>query len=97
MLRKSFNELQKSITEVEVEKWTRLVDSERMYPYDRSNVKAKGPTVQQRAGKESSERDTQLRHILQQLDQPIIQITVDVSALRDKFNSKSYTGRHVDN
>lgn len=30
-LRKSFDELQASITEVEVEKWTRLVDSERMY------------------------------------------------------------------
>jgi hypothetical protein len=53
------------------------------------------PTVQQTAYKKSSERDEKLRHMLEQLDQPIIQIAADVSTLHDKFTSMFWTGCHV--
>ena len=89
MLRNSFDELQTSITEVEVEKWTRLVDSERMYAITNVMTGLMRPTVQQITAKESSEQDEKLRLMLHHLDQPIIQITTDVSALHDRFNSMS--------
>jgi hypothetical protein len=87
MLRKSFDELRTSITEVEVENWIRLVNSERMYAITDAIKRLMEPTVQQTADRKSSERDEKLRHMLKQLDQPIIQITAHVSALYDKFTS----------
>lgn len=95
MLQKSFDELQTSITEVEVEKWIRLVNRERMQTITDAIKRLIEPTVQQTADEKSSERDGKLRHMLEQLDQPIIQIAAHVSALSDNFKSMFLTRCHV--
>jgi hypothetical protein len=91
MLQKTFDELWESISEVEIEKWISLINAERKCSGNTNSTEPElSLKVQQTTAKNAAERDQQLKDILYQLDQPIIQIADQISAFRDRFESGFY-------
>ncbi|KAF7509247.1 hypothetical protein GJ744_008141 [Endocarpon pusillum] len=70
MMRKQYEELWSKITEVDVEKWARLVDVE----------------LQRKLAKDTSKRYETLKTTLYKLDQPIMQMADQMSVFQDRLN-----------
>ena len=85
---KQYDELQSKISETEVERWTHLVDVERKHvlflaKLDMTNCMK----VQLEMQADASKHHRILRDTLIRLNKPIMQMSDQISMIRDKFDS----------
>ena len=99
-IRKQYDELRAKISELEVEKWTKLVDAESKYTVITIMASNYGVPIMadltyhskaQRASREDLTTDIRLlRDIMNGLNKPIMQMSDQMSMLQDKFDSKFF-------
>ena len=90
-IRKQYDELQAKISEVEVEKWTKLVDAESKYIVSTMMADLTYHSKVQRASREDATADIRLlRDMMSGLNKPIMQMNDQISMLQDKFDSKFF-------
>ena len=88
-IRKQYDELRAKISELEVEKWTKLVDAESKYTVFTTMADLTYRSIAQCASREDATADIRLlRDIMSGLNKPIMQMSDQISMFQDKFNSK---------
>lgn len=88
-IRKQYDELRAKISELEVEKWTKLVDAESKYTVFTIMADLTYHSIVQRASREDVTADIGfLMDIMSGLNKPIMQMSDQISIFQDKFNSK---------
>ena len=88
-IRKQYDELRAKISELEVEKWTKLVDAESTYTVLTIMADLTCLSKDQRASREDVTTDIRLlKRIMNRLNKPIMQMSDQISMFQDKFNSK---------
>lgn len=93
-IRKQYDELRAKISELEVEKWTKLVDAECKYTVFTIMVDLTYRSIVQRASREDVTADIRLlRDVMSGLNKPIVQMSDRMSMFQDKFDSKFLSTR----
>ena len=88
-IRKQYDELRAKISELEVEKWTKLVDAESKYTVFTIMADVTYHLIVQLASREDATAGIQvLRDIMSGLNKPIMQMSDQISMFQDKFDSK---------
>ena len=88
-IRKQYDELRTKISELEVEKWTKLVDAESKYTILTIMVDLTYHSIVQRASREDATADIRvLRDTMSGLNKPIMQMSDQMLMFQDKFDSK---------
>ena len=86
--RKQYDELRAKISELEVEKWTKLVDAESKYIVFTIMANLTYHLIVQRAWRDDATLyDQKLRDILGRLNKPIMHMSNQISIIQDKFDS----------
>ena len=91
---KQYDELRAKISELEVEKWTKLVDAESKYIVFTIMADLTYHSIVQRASREDVTADIRLlRDVMSGLNKPIVQMSDQMSMFQDKFDSKFLSTR----
>ena len=91
---KQYNELRAKISELEVEKWTKLVDAESKYTVFTIMADLTYHSIVQRVSREDVTADIRLlRDVMSGLNKPIVQMSDQMSMFQDKFDSKFLSTR----
>ena len=88
-IRKQYDELRAKISELEVEKWTKVVDAESKYTALKIMADLTYHSIVQRASREDATADIRvLKDLMNGLNRPIVQMSDQISMFQDKFNSR---------
>ena len=88
-MRNEYAELLKNVSEIEVERWTRLVEGEREHVgLSIARAKTYEMEVHQRAREDITERDQLLERTLAEFKTPILQMSDQIATIHDTFSSK---------